>query len=129
MIFEDEYKDEEMAYERQGRLTNPNPKRRGRYLNSNRGAKFPYPNHSREGGYPSLNEYQMKLEIPSFIENLDMEFFLEWVYEVEKFFDMTYVFEEKQVKFVAYKLKGGVVAWWDQLHIIRRRQGKSPVMM
>ena len=68
----------------------------------------------------------MKVEILSFSENLDMEFFLKWVYKVEKFFDMTYVFAEKQVKFVAYKLKGGVVAWWDQLHIIRRRQASHP---
>jgi len=50
----------------------------------------------------------MKVEISSFSGNLDIESFLDWVYEVEKFFDMTYA--EKQVKFVAYKLKEGVAA-------------------
>ena len=53
----------------------------------------------------------MKVDIPSFSENLNIESFLEWIYEVDKFFDMAYVLTEKQVKFVAYKLKGGAVAW------------------
>ena len=70
----------------------------------------------------------MKIEIPSFNGNLDIEFFLDWVYEVKKFFDMAYISEEKHVKFVANKHKGGGAAWWAQLQIKRRRQGKQPVM-
>jgi len=49
----------------------------------------------------------MKVEIPYFSRNLDVESFLDWIYEVEKFFDMTCVPAEKQVKFVTYKLKRG----------------------
>ena len=52
----------------------------------------------------------MKIDI-FFSENLDIESFLDWIYQVDKFFDMTYVLMEKQVKFVAYKLKGGATAW------------------
>ena len=33
----------------------------------------------------------MKIEISSFSKNLDMESFLDWVYEVDKFLDMAYV--------------------------------------
>ena len=54
----------------------------------------------------------MKVDIPSFIGNLDIESFLDWIYEVNKFFDMTYVPMEKQVKFVAFKLKGGQPHGW-----------------
>jgi len=82
-------------------VANPNPNRRGGFL---------YPNPNRRRGESSSKEYQM-IEIPSFSGNLDIESFLDWVYEVEKFFDMTYILEEKHVKFVAYKLKGGAVAW------------------
>ena len=49
----------------------------------------------------------MKVDIPSFSENLDIKSFLDWIYEVDKFFDMAYILMEKQVKFVAYKLKRG----------------------
>ena len=53
----------------------------------------------------------MKVDILSFSGKFDIKSFLDWIYEVDKFFDMAYVPMEKQVKFVAYKLKGGAVAW------------------
>ena len=46
----------------------------------------------------------MKVDMPSFSRNLDIESFLDWIYEVNKLFDMAYVFMEKHVKFLAYKL-------------------------
>jgi len=52
----------------------------------------------------------MNVEISSFSENLNIAF-LNWIYEIEKFFDMAYVPKEKHVKFVTYKLKGGGAAW------------------
>ena len=42
----------------------------------------------------------MKVGIPSFSRNLDMGSVLNWIYEVDKFFNMAYVPMEKQVKFV-----------------------------
>ena len=64
----------------------------------------------RRRGDPSFNKYRMKIEIFSFSWNLDIESFLDWIYEVEKFFHMAYVPEEKHAKFVMYKLKGRAVA-------------------
>ena len=69
----------------------------------------------------------MKVNIPSFSENLDIELFLDWIYEMDKFFDMTYVLMETQVKFMTYKFKGGGTTWWDQLQVSQRRQGKQPM--
>ena len=39
----------------------------------------------------------MKVDIPSFSDNLDNEAFVDWIYEVDKIFDMPYVIQEKQV--------------------------------
>jgi len=75
--FEDEYEDEEMAYERRRRFANSNLNRRGGFSNPNRGGRLSYPNHGREGGYPSPNEYRMKVKILSFSENLNIESFLD----------------------------------------------------
>ena len=57
-------------------------------LNPNRGEGFLFPNPDRRRGDPCPNDDQMNIEIPSFNRNLDIKSFLEWVYKVEKFFDM-----------------------------------------
>ena len=72
-------------------MVNPNP---------NRGEEFPIPNPDRRRGDQSPNEYRMKVEISSFSGNLDIESFLDWVYEAQKFFDMTNVPKEKYIEFV-----------------------------
>ena len=50
----------------------------------------------------------MKIELPSFNGNVSIEEYLDWVSEVEKFFDYMGVVDDKQVCLVAYKLKGEV---------------------
>jgi len=37
----------------------------------------------------------MKIDILSFSRNLDIKSFLDWIYEVDKFFDMAYILMEK----------------------------------
>jgi len=51
----------------------------------------------------------MKIEILP-LEECEIESFLNWVYEVEKFFDMAYIPVEKHVKLISYKLKEGAAA-------------------
>ena len=55
----------------------------------------------------------MKVELPSFNGNVSIEEYLDWVNEVEKFFDYMGTADDKQVCLMAYKLKGGAFAWWD----------------
>nr|GEX11144.1 RNA-directed DNA polymerase [Tanacetum cinerariifolium] len=61
-------------------------------------------------GYGERQSYLVKAEIPNFVGNLDIEAVLDWLYEVDKFFDIMKVPEEEQVKVVAYKLRGGAGA-------------------
>ncbi|GJZ85797.1 hypothetical protein Tco_0651136, partial [Tanacetum coccineum] len=60
--------------------------------------------------YVDRQRYHVKVEISNFLRNLDLEVTLDWLYEVDKFFDIMYFPEEEQVKIVAYKLRGGAGA-------------------
>ncbi|GKA33216.1 hypothetical protein Tco_0719583 [Tanacetum coccineum] len=62
-------------------------------------------------GYKDRQRYRVKAKIPNFLENLDPEAVLDWLYEVNKFFDIMDVLKEEQVKILAYKLCGGSEAW------------------
>ena len=47
----------------------------------------------------------MKVEIPTFNRSVDIEEFLDWLYEVETFFDIMNISQDRKVPLVAYKLK------------------------
>ncbi|XP_030541868.2 uncharacterized protein LOC115749270 [Rhodamnia argentea] len=84
----------------------------------------------RYGGHQrDPEQYRLKVDLPTFNGNLNIEDFLDWLWEVEKFFDAMEIEEDRQVKLVAYKAKGGASAWWEQTQLTRRRQGKAPVRM
>jgi hypothetical protein len=69
----------------------------------------------------------MKIDLHSFNGHLHIEYFLDWVMEVERFFDYISIRDDHKVKLVAFKFKGGASAWWEKLQISRARQGKGPV--
>ena len=63
------------------------------------------------GRFGGNYEYQLKMEFPAFNGQLHIEEFLDWLNEVERFFDYMEIPDDKKVKLVAYKLKGGASAW------------------
>ena len=58
--------------------------------------------------------FKLKIDLPQFNRELEMEDLLEWLKNVDNYFKYTHTPEENKVKLVAYKFNVGALAWWDQ---------------
>ena len=45
------------------------------------------------------------------------EEFLDWLIDVDRFFDVMNIHESKQVKMVAIRLKSNAATWWDKIDL------------
>ncbi|PKU83803.1 hypothetical protein MA16_Dca010896 [Dendrobium catenatum] len=75
----------------------------------------------------SVGEFKVKLDIPFFYGHLHIEDYLDWEKAIENFFDYMDIIPEKQVKYVACRLKGGASAWWEQTLQTRRRERRGSI--
>lgn len=73
------------------------------------------------------NDYRVKADIPLFYGTMGVEEFLDWQIDVDRFFDVMSVPENKQVRMVAIRLKSTAAVWWDKLVMQRKRQRKEPI--
>lgn len=51
------------------------------------------------------------------LNHLHTNHFIDWVHNDENFFDYLEISKDRQVKLIAYKLKGGASALWEHLQI------------
>ncbi|CAN0926693.1 hypothetical protein LINGRAHAP2_LOCUS35491, partial [Linum grandiflorum] len=73
------------------------------------------------------NDYRVKTDIPLFYGTMRVDEFLDWQVDVDRFFDLMRVPENKQVKMVAIRLKSISALWWDKLIFDRQCQSKAPI--
>jgi hypothetical protein len=65
-----------------------------------------------------------KMDIPVYEGNLDAKEILDWIRDLDTYFDYEDVEEDKKVKHVVTRLKGHAALWWDELQADRRCKGK-----
>ena len=78
--------------------------------------------YERDGG-----DFRLKVDILFFSSNLNIEDFIDWMTDIDRFFDYMEVLEEKRVRLVAYRLKRGASVWWERMQNKRVREGKQPI--
>ncbi|PNX69899.1 hypothetical protein L195_g056971, partial [Trifolium pratense] len=84
---------------------------------------------SEEGGEcGNHHDYHVKADIPLFHGTMGVEEFMDWQIDVDRFFDVMDVPENKQVKMVAIRLKSTAAVWWDRLVVQRKRRKKRPIL-
>ncbi|PNY16528.1 geraniol 8-hydroxylase-like [Trifolium pratense] len=70
---------------------------------------------SEEGGeHGNHHDYRVKAYIPLFHKTMEVEEFMDWQINVDRFFNVMDILENKQVKMVAIRLKSTVAVWWDR---------------
>ena len=80
-------------------------------------------NHSNDDGL----KCDMVNDFHELSGQLHIKRFLDWLIEVESFFEGQSTPKRKHFKFVSRKLKGSAWAWWEQLQRMRTRLGKDRI--
>jgi len=68
-----------------------------------------------------------KREISNYDGSLSTDVLLDWISELDKYFECEEISEDKKVRFAATKLKGHAALWWDSVQEKRRRSNKPPI--
>ena len=74
-----------------------------------------------------LSSSKPKHELSTYDGILSAKVLLDWISELNKYFDYEEINEDKRVKFAATKLKGHASLWWDIFQAERKRLNKQPI--
>lgn len=74
-----------------------------------------------------LASSKTKPDISNYDGSFSTELLLDQISELYKYFECEEISEDRKVKFVATKLKGHAVSWWDIVQVERRRSNKPPI--
>eukprot|EP00253_Pinus_taeda_P032532 PITA_32532 len=74
-----------------------------------------------------LSNSKPKPELPTYDGSLSIDVVLDWISEMDKYFECEEISEDRRVKFAATKLKGHATLWWDSVQNERKRLNKPPI--
>ena len=75
---------------------------------------------SRENSKPTI-------EIVPYDGKLDTNVVLDWISDMEKFFEYENTLDNRKVKIAVTRLKGHASLWWEHLQTNRQRRGKEKI--
>ena len=67
------------------------------------------------------------IEVVPYDGKLDTNAMLDWILDMEKFFEYENTLDNKKVNILATRLKGHASLWWEHLQIDRQRRGKEKI--
>jgi hypothetical protein len=70
---------------------------------------------------------KMKMDIPTYEGSLDVKELLDWIRDLDTYFDYEDIEEDKKVRHAVMKLKGHATLWWDELQAERHCKGKKKI--
>ena len=65
---------------------------------------------------------RLKPELPTYNGSLIAEHLIDWISELDKYFEYDETEEDKRVRLVEMSFKGHASLWWDSVQIERRRR-------
>ena len=68
-----------------------------------------------------------KIDVDMFLENLNPNELIDWINELEEYFEYEDIGDPDRVKFVKAKMKGHAKIWWQEIQLERNRRGKEKI--
>ena len=68
-----------------------------------------------------------KFNVPNFLRNLNPEELINWINELEEYFEYEKIENLDRVKFAKAKLKGHAKVWWQEVQLDRNNRGKDKI--
>ena len=68
-----------------------------------------------------------KFDVPTYSGNLNPEELIDWINELEEYFEYEEIEDPDRVKFAKAKLKGHAKIWWQELQLERNTRGKGKI--
>ena len=68
-----------------------------------------------------------KFDVPTFLGKLNPEELIDWINELEKYFEYEAIEDLDKVMFLKEILKGHAKIWWQEVQLDRNRRGKDKI--